>query len=284
MNMNRESTGFPVPARPIVTMAGCLLLAATTAVGQAPASAAGAPQRAGEELPEPVPRLAATRTALEKWVETQRLLSQEKRDWQLGQEMLRERIALLRREIEAMRGRITEAEQSVGEADRKRAEIGAARAELQQAADVLAAAVLPLEARTRELLGRLPAPLRERLQPLAQQLPGDAAGKALPLGRRFQNVVGLLNEIAKWNREITVATEVVTLADGTSVEVATLYAGIAQGWYVSADGKAAGVGAPTDQGWRWQPANGVAAAVARAIAILKNEQTAAFVPLPIRID
>ena len=106
----------------------------------------------------------------------------------------------------------------------------------------------------------------------------------LSLSERFQNVLGILNEVNKFNREIAVTSEVRTLADGTSAEVTALYVGIGQGYYVSADGKVAGVGSAAPEGWVWTPANDAAARVAKAIAILKNEQPASFVPLPVRVE
>ena len=43
-----------------------------------------------------------TRAALEKWVETRRIISREKHDFELGREMLSERIELVEREIKSL--------------------------------------------------------------------------------------------------------------------------------------------------------------------------------------
>ncbi|MGQ0552974.1 MAG: DUF3450 family protein [Planctomycetota bacterium] len=224
------------------------------------------------------------RAALEKWVETRRIVSAERRDWALGREILSDRIALVRREIDSLRGSISEAEQSIAEADRKRAELVADNERLQQAGQSLRGTVVTLEASTRSLLQRLPDPIRERVKPLSQRLPDEGAESKLSLGERFQNVVGILNEVNKFQREITVTSEVRTLPSGAQAEVTALYVGIGQAYYVSGDGRSAGVGRASAEGWIWSEANAAAAEIAAAIAIHKNEQVADFVQLPFQLD
>lgn len=224
-----------------------------------------------------------TRATLEKWVDTRRVISQEQRDWATGREMLNERIALVKREIESARGKVKEAQATITEADTKRAELVDVNEKLKLQSAELAKTVIALEQRTKELLKKLPDPIRDRVKPLSQRLPEDAAGSKLSLSVRFQNVVGILNEVNKFNREISVTSEVRALPDGTSAEVTALYVGISQGYYVSGNGRIAGIGQATDEGWVWKSANEAAPQIARAIAILKNESVASFVMLPVEI-
>ncbi len=223
------------------------------------------------------------RATLEKWVETRRVISQEQRDWATGRELLNERIALVRREIESMRGKVQEAQGSITEADKKRAELVDENEQLKTRSVQFSQTVITLEQRTKELLRKLPDPIRDRVKPLSQRLPEDSAASKLSLSVRFQNVVGILNEVNKFNREISVTSEVRTLPDGTSAEVTALYIGISQGYYVSGNGKVAGIGQASDEGWVWKTANDAAPQIAQAIAILKNESIAAFVKLPLEI-
>ena len=62
-----------------------------------------AADRAGASPAEAAEKVGDTRKALEKWVETRRLIAEEKRDWALGREMLQQRIELVQREIESDR-------------------------------------------------------------------------------------------------------------------------------------------------------------------------------------
>jgi hypothetical protein len=121
------------------------------------------------------------------------------------------------------------------------------------------------------------------VKPLSQRLPDDANETKLSLAERFQNVVGILNEVDKFNREISVTSEVRTLADGSSVEVTSLYIGIGEAYYVSANGAIAGVGVASEQGWIWKPANEAAPQIADVIAVLKNEKVASFIQLPVEV-
>lgn len=76
--------------------------------------------------------------------------------------------------------------------------------------------------------------------------------------------------------EITVTSEVRTLADGTVAE------GLPRSMWAWArrtqrrHGAVAGVGRPSEAGWTWESANDAAGRVADAIAILKNEKVASF--------
>ena len=227
-----------------------------------------------------------THVALEEWVETRRVISLEKRDWALGREVLEDRIEIVQDEIKALRERIAETEGDIAKADTARNELVAENEKLKEASNSLVEVIETLEERAKLLLPRVPEPIRERVKPLSQRFPDPESEEEtkLSLGERFQNVVGVLDQINKYNREISVTSEVRTLPDGTSAEVTALYVGIGQGYYVTAGGDAAGIGMPTADGWTWKPANEAALQIQQAIAVLNNEQEATFVPLPLQVD
>jgi len=238
---------------------------------------------AGFPLQDPGERVEETRTVLEKWIETRRVISREKRDWALGKELLTERIDLVRREIKTLRARIDEAQESITETEGRQTDLQGEKEKLKAAAKTLQGTVETMESRTLQLLKRLPEPLRERVQPLSQRIPRPGKESLISLGERFQNVVGILNEINKFNGEITVATEVRDLGRGRTAQVTTLYIGIGQAYYASMKGDAAGVGRPTEEGWAWIRMNGAAPLIQEAIAVYKNEKPATFVGLPVQI-
>lgn len=225
-----------------------------------------------------------TQAAIEEWVETRRLISEEKRDWKLGEEMLNERVEVVSEEIESLRAKIEETKGSIAEADEKRIELVEENERLKEASASLQEMVTGLEARTGALLARVPESLQERVKPLSQRFPKDPADTKLSLGERFQNVVGVLNAINKFHGEVSVTSEVRKLSDGSTAEVTALYLGIGHAYYVTASGDAAGIGTAGEEGWTWTPADEHAAAIAQAVAVLKNEQEAVFVGLPIQVD
>lgn len=228
-------------------------------------------------------KIEQTRTQLEKWVETQRIISEEKRDFRLAKEMLNERIDLVEREIDSLKEKIGQAEESIAEADKKREELIEENEKLKAASSSLVDTMVTLEKRTRELLALLPDPIRDRVKPLSQRLPDGESQTKLSNSERFQNMVGILNEVDKFNREISATSEVRTLENGTSMEVAAMYIGIGQAYYVNANGNVAGVGTAGEQGWMWSADNDAAEQISHALDILNNEKPASFVPLPVEI-
>ena len=229
------------------------------------------------------PSVDGVRAALEKWVESRKVISQEQRDWALGKELLNERVDLVRQEIDSLKEKIADAEKSISEADKKRAGLVEDNEKRKSASESLAGTVLTLEQNTGGLLKQLPDPIRERMKPLSQRIPENADETKLSLAERFQNIIGILNEVNKFNREITLTSEVRSLPDGSSAEVTALYVGIGQAYYASTDGKIAGTGTSSADGWIWTPDNKAAAEISQTIAILNNEQVAGFVQLPVEI-
>ncbi len=223
------------------------------------------------------------RAVLEKWVESQRLISQEREDWRLGRELLEDRIGVVRREVEALGEKIAQAGTETTDVDRKLAELKTENETFKAAGAAMQVAVAELEGALRALLVMAPEPLREKVKPLTTRLPQDSADTKMSLPERFQNAIGVLNELTKANGEITLATEIRTLQGGRPAEVRTVYVGLAQAYYVSAGGEA-GIGRPTEKGWQWEPANELAPTITDIIQIMQNKAKPRFVAVPVRIQ
>lgn len=225
----------------------------------------------------------ATRDALDRWMQTRGLIGREQAEWALGRQVLEERAGVLEREIEELRLRTDEARKGIVEAEAKRAELEAEKAGLAEASQSLAQRIAGFEGRTLNLLDKCPEPIRERVRVFSQRIALDPAQAQGSLSERYQFVIATLNEINRFQRELSVQSEVRELPGGGSAEVTVLYAGLGQAWYVGADGVTAGIGSEGPQGWTWRPAPEAAAQIAQAIAILQNEQVAAFVQLPLDV-
>lgn len=246
---------------------------------------------AGVALALGVPAIVCAQTAdadetgraqVEKWIETRRLISQEKQDWRLGRELLADRARILEKEIAGIREKIAAATNETAEVDRKLAEARAQNDQLDAVAARMRTAVATLETRVPALLARTPDPVRERVKPYVQRMPQNPADTKIVLPERFQNVIAILNEIGKANGEVTIATEIRTLSDGRPTQVKALYIGLAQAYYVSDKGDA-GTGRPGANGWDWQPANELAARVTDAMQTLQSKSAPHFVPLPVKL-
>lgn len=224
----------------------------------------------------------ARRAALEKWIETKRMVSEERTNWRTGKQILEDRIQLVSREINGLREKAGQATNDIAEATKDLATVQKQNEDLKANTTALAATVAQMEARVQKLLARTPDPVREKVKPLSARIPKNAADTKVGLAERFQGVLGIVNECAKANSEITVATEIRTLSDGRSAEVKTVYLGLAEAFFVSAKGEA-GIGRPGDTGWQWEAANDLAPTITEVIQIMQNKASARFVPLPVRI-
>jgi hypothetical protein len=227
--------------------------------------------------------LEAARLALGKWVETQQILAKEKREWQQAKDILTARLELVRAEIGSLKEKLARAEGTTTDVDKKKQELLTQTETLTVVGVTMKETVVGLEEQVRVLHGRLPEPLQEKLKPLYDRMPTDSANTKVSLAERYQNVLGILNEVSRLNSEVTMISEVRTLANGKPAEVRTIYVGLGQAYFVSATGEA-GIGRPTERGWEWSAAAPSGPAILQAIEILQNKAQPKFIQLPVRIQ
>ena len=229
------------------------------------------------------PTLEETRLTLSKWIETQQIISKERNDWQQGKEILQGRIELVGKEVSQLGERITQSEAAVSESHKKRDELSVQNEQLKEVGAQLAAAVTEMESQVQKLSKMAPEGVATRLTPLLQRIPTNAAKTRISTAERFQNVLGILNELNKANSEITIAYEIRQLSDGSSSEVQVVYVGLAQAYFLSPRGEA-GIGKQSENGWQWRSANDQAGAILTALEIIQGKHPPAFVALPITIQ
>lgn len=229
------------------------------------------------------PSLEETRLTLTKWIETQQIISKERNDWQQGKEILQGRIELVGKEVGVLNEKISQSEAAVVESNTKRDQLIAENDLLKSSTTQLANAVTVMEEQVRKLSKLMPEPVSARLVPLLQRIPTDPENTRVSTAERFQNVLGILTELNKVNSEIAVTYEIRTLSDGSSSEVQVLYVGLAQAYFISPRGEA-GIGRPTEDGWKWEPAPATSDAILMALEIIQGKHTPSFVPLPMKIQ
>ncbi len=268
------------PKRPGLLLAAALTVVALCALLLVRPARADAPQ--SQPATRPAASLEQTRLMLDKWIETQQIIAKERKDWQQGKEILQGRIELISKEISTLEEKIQQAQASVAEAQKKRDELVAQNKELKEVAFRLTAAVTGMEHNVVGLYKMLPEPIQTKLEPLRGRIPEDPEKTRAAVAERYQNVLGILNEVNKANNEITVNYEVHTLASGKPAEVQAIYVGLTQAYYVSAAGEA-GISHPTAEGWKWEPRNSIARELQTVLEILQGKQSAAFVPLPVKL-
>jgi len=256
----------------VCLLAAGALPAALRSADTPPATSAAAPATIDE-----------TRLALSKWIETQQIISKERKEWQQGKEILAGRVELVEKEIAGIEEKIKQSETVVAESKKKRDDLQRENDLLKAVGAQLTEAVTGMEGEVRRLAKALPTPLIEKLQPLYKRIPEDPTKTRVSIAERYQNVLGILNEVNKANNEVNVSYEVHEIAGGKPSEVKAIYLGLGQAYYVSATGEA-GISHPTLEGWPWEPAKAIAGDVLKTLEIIQGKQTAAFVPLPVKIQ
>jgi hypothetical protein len=129
-------------------------------------------------------------------------------------------------------------------------------------------------------MSRVPDPLKEELSPLMLRLPEEGKASRLPISQRLLTVVGILNKIDKFNTGITITSEIRSIGD-RSVEVKTLYYGLAGAYFASESADYAGTGAPGPDGWVWTENSEIIGDVTDLIMTYEGAREATFVKLPV---
>ncbi|HEV8375661.1 MAG TPA: DUF3450 family protein [Candidatus Polarisedimenticolia bacterium] len=249
--------------------ASALLLLTGVALGAADPPAA-------PETPDSI------RTLLAKWAETQQILSKEREEWKQSREVLLSRIELVKGEIAAFEGKTSETSKAGQDTRQEKQKLLAEGETLKTGTGSLLLVAGELEARIRALQPRLPDPLKEKIAPLTSRMPADSAHSAASSAERFQNIAGILNEINKFNGEITVTSEIRSLSDGKPAEVRVVYVGLGQAYFVGSRGQA-GIGRPSSGGWEWKTDDSIAPQVQEVVEVLQSKAKPKFIPLPVEL-
>lgn len=225
-----------------------------------------------------------TRAVLEQWVETRKIISEERKDWKIEKSILSETQALLSNELERLQKATEALRESSTQVDKERSDLTMEKDELKAAADVVAAKITQLETKTKAILPFLPEPLIERINPLIRRLPENPEKAELSLGERVQNIVGILGQANKFNNTITPTSETRKVSGGKEVQVNTLYWGLAIAYFVDASGDYAGIAYPTKNGWQTTLIDGAGPQILKLLSVYEGDGEIQFVEVPAKIN
>jgi cell division protein FtsB len=278
--IERTNTWRALPRR---GWTSCALAVAGAGALTAPARAqTPVPASAPAAAPSAPPTVDEAKLLFGKWIETQQIVARERKDWQLQKDVLANRLEVVDKEVAVHEQKLADSKGAVAKLAKDREELQAQNTSLAAVTTQLATEVAALEQDVRRLHKQAPPHVQEKTAPLVQRIPADAATTKITVAERFQNVLGVLNELNKANQEIAVTFEVRDLGSGRKAEVRVLYLGLAQAWYVSSGGEA-GVGVPGPDGWVWTPDPSIGNRVRHALEIRAGSEKPSFVPLPVRI-
>lgn len=232
----------------------------------------------GAEPAAPQGTLDETRLALNKWIDTQRMITKERNEWQQGKEILANRIQLVESEIAGIEAQIKKSEAVVADAQKKRDELQKQLDEVKTVKTQLTQTVGELEAEVHKLHKQLPAPVQQKLKDVYTLIPLDPANTKAEFADRYQKVALVLTAMNNANNDITVNYEV---HGGT--ESRAVYIGLAQAYYLSPNGTA-GIGRPTADGWTWETSATISNDVLKVLEMSQGKESPNFVPLPMKIQ
>jgi hypothetical protein len=223
------------------------------------------------------------RTTLEKWVETRQLIGKTRADWQTDKELLAQTAELLQRELQSIQEQRGKLSTNSTQVDKERAEAEASLQVANESLDAIRKFADGFEKQLVPFVSRLPNPLQEIIKPFLNRLPSDASAARITVAERVQAMVGILNEIDKFNNAVTIFGERRKNEKGEEVSVDTVYVGLGAAYFVNSTGDLAGVGTPGPNGWEWAIKPELAKPVQEVIRIYRNERSARFVSLPVTL-
>lgn len=220
------------------------------------------------------------RTVISKYVDTRQEIARAKNEWQSYRELTERRINLYEMEIEQLRETIDDAEADTTQAEREIDRIKDEISVLREANDLVDEALPDMEDKLRELNQYFPKPLKSKVQRMVQQL-----GKGRQASDRMAVVIGILNEVDKFNSEFNFDTDEKTLDSGETKLVDVIYLGLAVAYYADSDGTIGGVGTPAEGEWNWEERNDLAQSIRNAVLYYNGDiKPALLVDLPVDLQ
>ncbi|MGF1449904.1 MAG: DUF3450 family protein [Opitutales bacterium] len=227
-----------------------------------------------------------SRDILKEWVQAKKLISEEASEWAEQRETLESILSLLQTEKAGLKSQIAEAQEGASEADAQRSGLVERREEQKALIAAVEARTIEFERRMLALEKRFPPPLRESetMQRLVLRIPTDPEKVTLSVPERLQTLIGILDQVDKFNLLVTTVRKVQPLPSGEEAEVTAIYFGLGGGYFVDAAGTYAGVLRPGPDGWEAREVDGIADSVLNAIAQIERTATASFVELPVSFE
>lgn len=228
-------------------------------------------------MPDP----AASRELIRQWVQTERMISEEKTAWQVEKQRMQQLLEIYRKELKLLDEELSKAGASVESVDENQRVLEQSLKEHREARQQLQATMARLLPRMQALVKKFPQPLADELEsdiavihdPKAMEKPRDV----------LKSMIAVLSGAGRFNRTITLAEETRELGEGKKLAVDVIYLGLARAFYVAGTGETAGVGSPSADGWKWDSSPGIADDVRQVIAVYQKTKQPQMVKLPIKL-
>lgn len=231
--------------------------------------------------------IAATQTLQElvqQWVELQREMASADCAWESEKTLLLEEIKLLRHRKQKLKQSIAAVKAKQQVEEKRSTQLEDEKEQLTKHIGNLDHILARINERLLGILPLLPPAVNDKIADEIASLQKDARfKKTKAIDTSLENTLTVLRAIQRSDNQLHQGR--VTLApDGhQQIEMRVLYFGLARAFAVSPDNQFAAVGVPKERGWQWQWQNDIAPAVAKALSIMRDKQTADFVSLPFEL-
>lgn len=223
--------------------------------------------------------IAQAREVIAGYVSTRQEIARLSNEWRTYQDITNRRVSLYEQEIARLRETIAANQEDTTQAERVIAGIREEIAELRRANDIVRDALPDLEGKLLELAQFFPDPLRNKVQPLLQRI-----GRSRSASDGMAILIGILNEVDKFNSEFSMDSMQKRLPNGEIKLVDVVYVGLAVAYYADSDGLVGGIGSPAQGGWVWEDRSDLAPQIREAIRYyLGDIKPALLVELPVEV-
>ena len=227
-----------------------------------------------------------SRELIKQWVQTERLISEEKTSWQVEKQQMQDLLEIYQQELKLLNEELDVAGSSADLIDENKEKLESGLAQYREAKLMLRSSMASLVPRMQKLVGRFPAPLVEEL---SSDIDLISSPQALDKPRDIlKSIIAILNAAGSFNRTLTLAEETRILANGKKITVSVLYLGLCRAYYAADVGPLAGTGVPAATaatgGWLWTEDGDIADQVRRTIAVHKKSAQPQLVELPVQLQ
>jgi hypothetical protein len=222
-----------------------------------------------------------THKLIDEWVQTELLISEESSLWKSEKASLQDLDDALSREILELDKGLEAFESEESSLEDERAKLANRKNAAEESTKTLHAGLQRLHNEIETIFKILPAPLRQRLSPFREKLSQGSKENKLPLRKRLELTVSLLQAIHIFNRTVTLERLEFTLDDNKSREFIVLYFGLGVAYFVNESGTVAGYGQPTKDGWKWIRMDELGSEISTGVDMMSNRALPRFLELPV---
>jgi septal ring factor EnvC (AmiA/AmiB activator) len=227
-------------------------------------------------------RVKETHKLIEEWVQTELLISEESSFWKSEKASLLDLENALSHEITELDKGLAAFESEESSIQDERSKLAERKNEAEVSTKTLREGLQRLDLQIEKIFKVLPAPLKKKLSPF------KVKDNKLPLRKRLELTVSLLQAIHIFNRTVTLERLEFTLDDNKSREFIVLYFGLGVAYFVNESATVAGYGQPTGDGWKWVRMDELGSEISTGVDMMKNRTLPRFLelplPMPKRID